>query len=85
MPVVTESRPLAGLVPTAREVAVEEREGWRPGLAGGPIDVLVVLVEAARAFGVAVPPRAFAGVPVREVEALEAAVPSCFVGDLVGD
>lgn len=45
-----------------------------------------MLVEA-RALAVAAPPRALAGVPVREVEALDVAVfrPSCFVGDLVGD
>lgn len=29
--------------------------------------------------------RAFDGVPVREGAALDTAVPSCFVGDLVGD
>lgn len=29
--------------------------------------------------------RAFDGVPVREVEALELAVAICFVGDFVGD
>lgn len=48
------------------------------------MDALVLLVEGARAL-VAAPPRALAGVPVREVAALEPAVPSCFVGDLVGD
>lgn len=41
------------------------------------------MAEAARALVVV--PRAFAGVPVREVAALDDAVPSCFVGDLVGD
>lgn len=50
------------------------------------MDVLAVLVEA-RVLAVAAPPRAFAGVPVRDVEALDVAVfrPNCFVGDLVGD
>lgn len=47
-----------------------------------------VLVEVVEALALAVvPPRVFAGVPVREVEALEVAVllPNCFVGDFVGD
>lgn len=82
--VFTESRPLAGLVPAVRAAAVEDTDGWRPGLAGGPMDDRVALVEAARVFAAA-PPLAFAGVPVREVDALEVAVPSCLVGDLVGD
>lgn len=45
---------------------------------------VLVLVDGARGL-VTAPPRAFAGVAVLEVDALEAAVPSCFVGDLVGD
>lgn len=83
--VLTDSRPLAGLVPAVRDATLEETDGWRLGLAGGPIDDLVALVEAARVFAPAAPALAFAGVPVREVDALEVAVPSCFVGDLVGD
>lgn len=80
--VVSERRLLADLAGPPR---VEEVDGWRPGLAGGPIEVLVEVVEAL-ALAV-VPPRVFAGVPVREVEALDVAVfiPNCFVGDLVGD
>lgn len=80
-----DNRPLAGLVPAVRVAAVDDTDGWRPGLAGGPIDALVALVEAVRAFVAAAPALALAGVPVREVDALEGAVPSCFVGDLVGD
>lgn len=88
LPVVRDSRLLAVLaVVVGREAPADETDAWRPtrdaGTAGGPIDDLVV-AEAARALVVVVP-RAFAGVPVREVAALDEAVPSCFVGDLVGD
>lgn len=86
MPVARESRLLAVLVVVVRDGAAAETDAWRPtrdaGTAGGPMDDLVV-AEAARALVVV--PRAFAGVPVREVAALDDAVPSCFVGDLVGD
>lgn len=87
LPVVRDSRLLAVLaVVVGREAPADETDAWRPtrdaGTAGGPIDDLVV-AEAARALVVV--PRAFAGVPVREVAALDEAVPSCFVGDLVGD
>lgn len=82
---LTDSRPLTGLAAAGRDTTVEETDGWRLGLAGGPIDDLVALVEAARVLAAAAPALAFAGVPVREVDALEDAVPSCFVGDLVGD
>lgn len=87
LPVVRDSRLLAALVLVGREAPADETDAWRPtrdaGIAGGPIDDLVV-AEAARALVVVVP-LAFAGVPVREVAALDEAVPSCFVGDLVGD
>lgn len=50
---------------------------------------LLVVVVAARVLAdpAAAPPRVFAGVPVRDVEALDVAVPrpSCLVGDFVGD
>lgn len=52
------------------------------------MELLAALVEETRALVAAVaPPRVFAGVPVREVEALDVAVPRpiCLVGDLVGD
>lgn len=83
----TDRRPPPGLVVAPRPApAVEDTEAWRPGRGGGPIEFRVVLVEGVRPLAAA-PPRALAGVPVREVEALEFAVerPSCFVGDLVGD
>lgn len=88
LPVVRDSRPLAALVVVVgRGAPAADTDAWRPtreaGTAGGPIDDLVV-AEAARALVVEVP-RAFAGVPVRDVAALDEAVPSCFVGDLVGD
>lgn len=88
MLVVSESRWLADLTAPPR---AEDTEGWRPGLAGGPMEFLVPVDGRALADAVAAaPPRAlaaFAGVPVRDVEALDVAVPkpSCFVGDFVGD
>lgn len=83
--VARESRLLTDRVAPPRVAAPD---GWRPGLAGGPMEFLVVAVGArVLADAAAAPPRAFAGVPVRDVEALDVAVPrpSCLVGDLVGD
>lgn len=84
--VVRESRALADRVAPPRVLDVE---GWRPGLAGGPMELLVVVVVArALADAATAPPRVFAGVPVRDVAVLDAAVlprPSCLVGDFVGD
>lgn len=88
LPTAIENRPPPGLVPAAREGA-DDTEGWRPtraaGTAGGPIDDLVALDAARDPLAVAAVPRAFEGVTVREGPLLEGFVPSCFVGDLVGD
>lgn len=88
LPTAIENRPPPGLVPAVREVP-DDTEGWRPtraaGTAGGPIDDLVVPDAARDPLAVAAVPRAFEGVVVREGPVLEGFVPSCFVGDLVGD
>jgi hypothetical protein len=54
------------------------------GTAGGPIDGRPGPTDG-RGFMPTEGTRAFDGVPVREVEALELAVAICFVGDFVGD
>ena len=55
------------------------------GIGGGPIEDLAGPVEG-RLLAVAEVTRpAFDGVLVRELEALDPAVASCLVGDLVGD
>lgn len=54
------------------------------GTAGGPIDGRPAPTDG-RGFMPRDGPRAFEGVPVREVDALEVAVAICFVGDFVGD
>lgn len=55
------------------------------GIGGGPIDVRVDPIVDVRGFVATDETREFDGVPVRDVLALDVAVPSCFVGDLVGD
>lgn len=56
------------------------------GSAGGPIDVLLPLIDGRDLAPTLIEAtRAFDGVPVREGAALDPAVPSCFVGDFVGD
>ena len=90
-PVANDSRPLRGLVvgPLVLET-VDDTEDCRPvrdaGMAGGPIDVRVTPPPTdGLAFAVTEGTLAFDGVAVRDVEALDAAVVSCLVGDFVGD
>lgn len=87
-----ETRPPGGLVgplavlPMVDVTADDCLLGPAAGKAGGPIDVLVPPTD-----GRALPAPndetrgALDGVPVLEFARLEAAVASCFVGDLVGD
>jgi hypothetical protein len=55
------------------------------GIAGGPIDVLLVDTGRGLGGGGIDAFREFEGVPVLGVEAVEVAAESCFVGDFVGD
>lgn len=81
--------------PRGREGAVlvldvaDDIEVWRvvlvAGIPGGPIDVRVAPTDGRGALTPAEGTRAFDGVAVRELEALDDAVANCFVGDLVGD
>ena len=90
-PPARDKRPLSGLLVAVVVLeVVDDMEDCRPaleaGTAGGPIDVrLAPTPTEGRAFAVTDGTLAFDGVAVREVEALDAAVPSCLVGDFVGD
>lgn len=80
-----ETRPAGGLVAPLTDLPVDNGLlGPAEGSAGGPILVLVPPTEG-RGLAPIDATRAFDGVPVLEFATLDAAVPSCFVGDLVGD
>lgn len=86
--------PSRGWVPLVGRVPVVDVDGRRPprdaGTAGGPIDVRDAPTDA-RGLEVTeerrppAPAPVLDGVPVREVEVLDGPVPSCLVGDFVGD
>lgn len=78
--------PLSDLVGTVPGLVFEDTDETRvvreAGTGGGPMDGLVG-PEGGRALGGGLV--ALDGVPVRDVAALEVAVPNCLVGDFVGD
>lgn len=85
----SDKRPLKGLDGAVLVLdVVDETDVCRvvleAGTAGGPIDGRPAPTDG-RGFMPTEGTRAFDGVPVREVEALELAVAICFVGDFVGD
>lgn len=85
----SDKRPLKGREgPVLVREVVDEIDVCRvvleAGTGGGPIDGRPAPTDG-RGFTPAEGTRAFDGVPVREVEALEVAVAICFVGDFVGD
>ena len=78
---VRDGAPLAVLA----VVPTEDCRVFGVGIGGGPIDGLPTPTAEGRLLEAAEGTRAFEGVFVRELDALEPAVASCFVGDLVGD
>lgn len=80
-----ETRGLGGRVNPLAPLPVDEVDGCllgpAAGKAGGPIEVLLPPTEG-RVLAPMDDTRVFEGVPVREIVP---AVPSCLVGDLVGD